>query len=128
MKLQSVFIYISIILMLAAFQVKAQSDSTAYVHGLPVSEDDTVAVFPQSDLGPQENIVAVPESQIPKKVKKALRKGDQYEGWQGSTVYYDKNTHLYLVEIKRGNASRIYGLDESGRPVTYDEVSKNDDQ
>lgn len=126
MKLFSFFV--SLAFLLTVSELLAQTDSTTFKHGLPVDEDDTVAVFPQTDLFPPENVVLLSPSQIPKKVKKALQKGDQYSGWERGAVYLDKNTNLFLVEIKQGNSSRIFGLDDSGRPVTYDEVSRNDDQ
>lgn len=96
-------------------------DSTLYINGIPVY-DDSVQFFPQIDYLPKENHVMVNPDRLPKKLKKRLKKGDQYSGWEKSPVYLDTNTKLYLITIKGNDSIRIYGLNENGIPMTYDEI------
>lgn len=104
--------------------VYSQDDSTRYIFGLPVSDDDTVEQFLERDLEPKENLQAVPVSKLPSEVHEALVKEEQYRGWQDSTIYFDKNTRLFMVHVKTGASIRIYGLDENGNPVTFSEVNR----
>jgi hypothetical protein len=112
-------------LLLAIIFAKAQNDSTRYINGLPVSEDDTVEQFINNDLGQKDQIKAVSPTELPRKVLKALKKGDQYDGWEDSTIYFDENTRLYLVPVKYKDGIKTFGINESGHPVTFDEVTKS---
>jgi hypothetical protein len=111
--------------LLAMIVAKAQNDSTRYINGLPVSEDDTVEQFIDNDLGQKDQIKAVSATELPRKVLKALKKGDQYEGWEDSTIYFDQNTRLYLVPVKYKDGVKTFGINEGGHPVTFDEVAKD---
>jgi hypothetical protein len=101
----------------------SQDDSTQYILGIPVSEDDTVENFPGRDLPPGQNHVRVPSEKLPEHLQKVLKNKSIYKGWHLSPVYLDKNTNLYLITIRGKDAVRVFGLDEYGKPVTYDEVS-----
>jgi len=103
--------------------VFAQSDSTRYINGLPVSEDDTVQQFPRNDLGPSNKLIPLTAKQLPPSVLEALEEKAQYQGWQDSTVYFEKNTGLYIVPVKYEEGVKIFGLNENGKPVTFSEVS-----
>jgi hypothetical protein len=102
----------------------AQADSTRYIRGLPVSDDDTARQFPQEDLEPQDKIMVVPPYKLPSEVREALENQPQYQGWQDSTVYFDKNTRLYIVPVKNNEGIELYGLNENGEPVTFNVVAK----
>lgn len=102
----------------------SQNDSTRYINGLPVSEDDTVQNFPIQDLEPKDQLVALPPNALPADLVKSLEKDELYAGWRDSTVYYDANTNLYFVHVKREGSVKIFGLNENGKPVTFSEVSR----
>ena len=110
--------------LLAAGPLFAQNDSTVYRFGLPISEDDTAGQFLQSDRIPRNEWKAVPVRDLPEEVLEAITEEDQYKGWRDSTVYFDKNTGLYLVPVEREDGVRIYGLNENGNPVTFDIISE----
>src|SRR5690349_13184665 len=102
----------------------SQNDSTRYINGLPVTEDDTTGLFLQSDLEPKNKVTKVRRNEIPAELLKALNTDSQYQGWQDSTVYFESNTGLYLIPIKTEDGVRVYGVDRKGNPVTFDEVSR----
>ena len=110
--------------LLASAPLFAQNDSTIYRFGLPITEDDTAEQFLQSDRIPRNEWRAVPLRELPEKVLEAITEEDQYEGWRDSTVYFEKNTGLYLVPVQREDGVRIYGLNENGNPVTFDMISE----
>lgn len=116
--------YLMIFLVIGAAAVHGQEpDSTRYINGLPVSEDDTVQRFPQQDLEPKNVVTPVPSNALPGKVLRALDKERQYQGWRDTIVYHENNTGLYLVPVKTAEGVRIFGLNEDGNAVTFDEVS-----
>lgn len=104
----------------------AQSDSTTYQFGLPVEEDDTVQNFPQQDLAPENHYRKMSINELPVKLRKRLRTSD-YEGWEKSGVYYDKNSDLYYVRVRRGEEIRSIGLNRNGKPVTFNAATSVDD-
>ena len=99
----------------------AQHDSTRYIFGLPVSEDDTAQV-PTDDFEPKNRLTAVAPDQLPEKLREELESKEQYKGWEDSTVYFQNNTGLYLVPIKTDESVKLFGLTENGQPVTYNEI------
>lgn len=101
----------------------AQNDSTRYINGLPVSEDDTARQFLQTDLEPKDHLRIVPPDALPSDVLKALERDESYDGWRDSTVYYDRNTSLFLVHIKSAQSVKIIGMNGKGKPVTFNEVT-----
>ena len=112
------------LLLLAVFPVFGQDDSTRYIHGLPVSDDDTVRNFPQRDRQPDNRHRALSVRELPSELRKVLDEEPQYEGWRDSTVYLEVNTDLYIVPVKYDGGIKIFGLKENGNPVTYSEVSQ----
>ena len=119
-----IFAIAATLICLSAGKVLAQDDSTRYIFGLPVSEDDTARQFPVRDLAPKNTRTPVNASALPQSLLEILDREPQYEGWRDSTVYFDKNTGLYLVPVRYEQDVRIFGLNENGRPVTYDDVSR----
>lgn len=110
--------------MLSAAELLGQNDSTKYRFGLPVSEDDTARHFPPTDFAPETRIQVVPASELPEEVLEALTTEEQYEGWRDTLVYFEKNTGLYRVPVKRKDGIRIFGLNKRGKPVTFDIVTQ----
>jgi len=98
----------------------AQEDSTRY-STLPVSEEDTAQVL-QNDIEPENTLTAVPVNELPAKLRDVLEKEEQYRGWRDSTIYFQKNTGLYLVPVKHEEGVRLFGMNEHGHPVTFNEI------
>lgn len=111
------------LLLLGVFPVFGQ-DSTRYIHGLPVSDDDTVRNFPQTDRQPDNKYRALAVKDLPSRLRKTLDEEPQYEGWRDSTVYLEINTDLYIVPVKYDGGIKVFGLKEDGNAVTYSEVSQ----
>lgn len=114
----------TIIVCLLAGSALAQDDSTRYIFGLPVSEDDTARQFPANDKRPHNRLTPVDISALPKSLRNVLENEAQYKGWRDSTIYFQRNTGLYLVPIKYDEGVKVYGLSENGDPVTYDDVAR----
>ena len=122
------------ILVIAAFflfgstAVFSQSDSTRYINGLPVSEDDTARQAPQTDFTPANKRVPVAEAYLPAELREVLDEEEIYRGWQDTTIYFERNTGLYIVPIRYSEGVKIFGLTKDGEPVTFSEVASPGDQ
>ena len=104
---------------LATLPAIAQTDSTEYEYGLPVTDDDTAINFPSTDFFPPENLKALIPPQLPRRVLRALTKEFQYRGWEQGKLFLDKNTGNYIIEVPRGDETHIFGLTPSGKPVSF---------
>jgi hypothetical protein len=104
--------------------VFSQVDSTRYINGLPVSEDDTVTGFPGTDLGPKTILQPMSREDLPARLVEVLEKKPQYNGWRDSTIYFEKNTGIYHVPIKYNDGVKVFGLNENGDPVTFSETDR----
>ena len=94
-----ILLFTTTLLILLAAKSSAQNDSTRYINGLPVTEDDTARQSVQRDIEPKDKLRAVAPEALPADLLKALEDEEQYAGWRDSTVYYDVNTNLYIVHI-----------------------------
>jgi hypothetical protein len=118
---------LSVIVLCVGTLAIGQPDSTLYSNGIPMVDEDSVENIIPPDQDPKKQRVRVPEEKIPARVSKVLR-SDNYKGWEKTGLYLDKNTRLYIVTVPYADGFRIFGLDQYGKPVTYDEVSELDDQ
>ena len=122
--MRKVNIIIAAFFLLNSAPVFAQADSTRYINGLPVSEDDTATHIQQTDVDPDNRQIAISANDLPPRLREVLDSQDTYKGWQDTTVYYQKNTGLYILPLKDGESVRIFGLTENGDPVSFSEVSR----
>jgi hypothetical protein len=112
----------------ACMSALAQGDSaTHYVHGLPVSEDDTVQNFPVNDYPPFNKVVTIPHQLLPEKILKSLRTKSEFKGWEQLPVLKEVNTGIYRIRIAHENDTTHFGLNENGKVVTY-EINSDDEQ
>lgn len=104
------------------FQVaSAQDDDTVrYIHGLPVTGEDTLSQRDTVDQLPRDILIPVPANEIPRHLQKTL-KDDQYEGWENSGVLLQRNTGLYVVRIAAGETTTTYLFTRKGRVVSFGE-------
>jgi hypothetical protein len=110
------------LVILATGAASAQDDDTiSYVHGLPVTGEDSAQQVPQDDLHPPDSIVQISAKQIPKPLLRTLNETALYKGWQNQVVQFDKNTGLYWLHMRDKTIVRSYGFDNRGKPVSFQE-------
>jgi hypothetical protein len=102
--------------------VAAQNDSTEYIYGLPVTGDDTVSP-PSGDALPKDILIRISHDKLPRQLIKMLDNEELYQGWREAPVFKARNTGLFILYLKKGNATRRYGFNERGKPVTFSETS-----
>lgn len=116
------------LLPLCVIAARGQDDSLRYINGLPIPEEDSASEVPVADQPPYNKLVAVNATTLPGGVREALDNDRHYEGWRDTIVYFDKNTGLYLVPVRRPDGIRIYGLNKNGKPATFREVTPPDER
>jgi|GEM_PF-5513888 len=113
---------LGIFCVLLVLQTHGQDDSTQYIDGIPVTESDTARDFPSNDFYPKDHHELIQRTKLPVQLRKVLDHNSLYHGWQQFPVYLDKNSNLYMIRIKQENILKVFGLDDHGNVVTYDEV------
>jgi len=107
--------------------LSAQGDSaTHYIHGLPVSEDDTVQNFPANDYAPANEVIVVPAGKLPENLLNALNEKSEFKGWERLPVLKEVNTGIYRVRILNKTDTTFFGLNENGKVVSYGKNSVDD--
>ena len=103
---------------------QADDDTIQYSHGLPITGEDTLSQEVDTlDREPKDVQIRLESGQIPTALRKTLRRGEQYKGWEQSAIFIQKNTGLYVVRITEGGTTRIYRFNGNGKAVSYDEES-----
>jgi hypothetical protein len=74
-----------------------------------------------------EDRVVVRSNDIPSSLRITLR-GDQYKGWENSTVYRNRSTNEYMVEIRDGSKTNTFYFDKDGKAINNGSNVKGDDQ
>jgi hypothetical protein len=113
-------------LVFASLGAQAQTDSTIYQNGLPVSSDDSVRNFPSDDYYPRNAEIRVRNVELPQSLLKALNDDSLYRGWQKLPVLYNKNTKIYTVRVITKTDTAYYGFNDRGKPVTYGKKGRDD--
>lgn len=111
------------LLLLCLTVARGQEDSTRYINGLPVTADDSVSEVPPADQWPYNKLTPVKSAALPAGVRHTLENNSQYQGWQDTTIYHDRQAGLYMVPLRDKDGIRIYGLNKNGDPVTFSEVA-----
>ena len=98
--------------------VNAQTDST-----------NTTGAMQSPGLHPTEyqkqNRVTVKSTDIPNSLKQTLKGSSDYKGWENATIYRDKNTNQYSIDLANGGTTTTYYFDKSGKAVTSSSPSYN---
>lgn len=98
-------------------------DSIQFIHGLPVTGEDTAQPVPQTDYAPEDNMVRVHPDSIPSPIAEAWDEFAPLKNWRNETIVFDRNTELYWIRIKQDSTLRSYGYTREGHPVSIKEKS-----
>ena len=102
----------------------AQDDDTIeFVHGLPVTGEDTAQQIPQDEVPPADSLLQLAPRQVPRKLREAFEENTLFTGWRKHQILLDKHTGVYWLHLREGNTLRRYGFTEDGNPVS---IMEND--
>lgn len=95
-------------------QTKSINDSLTQT---PVTPPQATTPARQRDQYLHEDRVLITADQLPVHLKETLQ-SNQYKGWENSSIYQDRVTGEYALEITNGNASpRAYRFDKNGKLI-----------
>jgi hypothetical protein len=103
-------------------------DSIQYNQGLPITGEVDTWNRTSEDNPPADLLMEIPKDRLPSKLLRTLRNEEEYRGWENFPIHKQRNTGLYILSITEGNTTRTYGFNKSGKPVTFSETTKKDQQ
>jgi hypothetical protein len=86
------------------------------------------AAQPSTTFTPSNNgtqISPLQADQIPNSLRQTLQ-GDMYKGWENSTIYYDRSTNEYSMDLDTEAGARSYRFDDNGNAI--EEATPDGDQ
>jgi hypothetical protein len=114
--MKKVILTLTAMLMFTAVCVKAQSTDSVQTAN-PIEQPGQPAPGDgSSKYTSSGQMVRIPASQVPTALRQTL-KDPQYNGWENSTVYYDKSNSQYSVEVMDGNNMKTYHFDQNGKSI-----------
>jgi hypothetical protein len=87
------------------------------------STETTITTEQPSASWRAEDRVVIVNSDIPPSLRITLE-DDMYLGWENSTIYRNRQTNEYMIEIRDGSNSKIYYFDKDGKAL---QISGPDD-
>lgn len=92
-----------------------QPTNTSPTPVIPQPQSTTPARDPNTNTYRQQDQIMIHQDQVPAPLRQTLQ-GTQYNGWENSTMYQDRQTGEYSLELKTGvNPPKTYRFDKNGR-------------
>ena len=76
-------------------------------------EVQTTQPSPSTSWNNDDRIIIVNED-IPAGLRVTLQ-GDQFKGWENSTIFQNRKTNEYMIEIRDGSNAKVYYFDSEGK-------------
>jgi hypothetical protein len=64
----------------------------------------------------KKDLIRVQTNDVPAALRKTLE-DPMYAGWENSTIWRNKTTDEYTVEILNGTTTKTYRFDKNGKPI-----------
>jgi len=64
----------------------------------------------------KKDLVRVQTAEVPASLRKTLA-DPMYVGWETSTIWRNKTTDEYTVELPSGTTTKTYRFDKAGKPI-----------
>jgi len=106
-----------------ATSTSAGTTTPSGTSGTPLNTETTIATEQPSTSWRAEDRVVILSNDIPVSLRVTLE-DDMYRGWENSTIYRNRQTNEYMIEIRDGSNSKIYYFDKDGKAL---QISGPDD-
>jgi len=73
-----------------------------------------------------EDRIVVESDELPEALRLTLSGDDKYKGWENSTIYRNRATNDYMIEVRDGSTTTIYYFDSDGQAKTMDDDEMDD--
>jgi hypothetical protein len=110
-------LFVVLITFITGATLKAQS---------PVPDPDTLKPAKQAVPSPHnlpqkvnyaEDHIKITPEEVPAAVKQTLEAAPIYQGWQKARIFKNRQNGQFVVEITKGDTTKIFHLDQIGRLV-----------
>jgi hypothetical protein len=71
---------------------------------------------PSTSVNSTDDLIQVQKDALPAPMTQTLQ-GPTYQGWENSTIYYNRGTNEYSFDVGSGNDVKNYRFDQNGNPV-----------
>ena len=95
--------------------VNAQSSDTTKRPSKAVTTQPTPQQ-PSNQMTQKKDMVQVQTAEVSASLRKTLE-DPMYVGWENSTIWRNKTTNEYTIELLSGNTTKTYRFDKSGKPI-----------
>jgi hypothetical protein len=107
-------VLIALLTMMMVKSVNAQIDST---HQDNTQKNQSRTLYERDKFRKEDRILVNAEG-VPSALKKTLDANKKYEGWQRSTIWFDKTVKQYLLHLTdSATGTRTYKFDENGKAL-----------
>lgn len=83
----------------------------------PVKQIDPEVDGMPRDINYAGGMNKISPDQLPKMVKQTLESLTVYDGWQKGKAYKDKDEKTFVVEIPKGDRTRVFRFDRNGKLI-----------
>jgi hypothetical protein len=117
------------ILFANAQQDTSRTDTTEHIV-VPKRPDPLPPVSGQPPVPPSDAynstdpLIRIRMDAIPSALKRTLE-GEQYRGWESSTIYQNQKTYEYSIDIRSGDSLKTFRFDRVGNPLNPHTPSKD---
>lgn len=77
----------------------------------------TTGPAPSTSWRTEDRIIIVADD-IPSSLRVTLDEDDQYKGWQNSTLYKNRSTGEYMIEVRDGSNTKVFYFDKDGKVIS----------
>ena len=100
-------------MLVGAIAVNAQSSDTTK---RPAKAPTTQPPQQSNQMTQKKDLVKVQTAEVPASLRKTLE-DPMYVGWENSTIWRNKTTDEYTIELPSGNTTKTYRFDKTGKPI-----------
>jgi rRNA pseudouridine-1189 N-methylase Emg1 (Nep1/Mra1 family) len=104
------------ILLMAAQQLLAQD-----IPAVQPGTNGTQRIPDQAIQEQKEDRMEVQKNDLPAAMVQLLENSDQYDGWDESPVYFEKNTDQYVINVVRDNTTQTFRFSKKGEAIKTDQ-------
>jgi hypothetical protein len=111
-------------LMIGIATVNAQDTTRRTDPQRPAQEEQP---SPSQDQYRSGELVPLPIDQVPADLKKTLE-APEYKGWENASLYQNKSTKEYVLQMNEGDNRKVYRFDSKGQPMKNGQLIKPEGQ
>ena len=82
----------------------------------PAKAPTTQSPQQSNQMTQKKDLIKVQTAEVPAPLRKTLE-DPMYVGWENSTIWRNKTTDEYTIELMSGTTTKTYRFDKTGKPI-----------